>query len=199
MVQVAKVVVNWTGFAGAPGYTNFYWGDLGGGDVSQATADGAAAKVDTWLGTLVALLPTAVTVQVNPSVEVHDQATGDLVGYYQVPAKPTRVGNNTLAYSAASGAVINWYTNGIKNARRVRGRTFIVPVGGETLQSNGSLDDTKAQLLRTATGNLIAASGVSVLGVYSRPTKAAPTSGKWFSVSSFTVPDKVAVLRSRRD
>lgn len=204
MVQVAKVVINWTGFAGAPGFTNLYFQEAGGGDFSQGAADNATAKVDTWLGSAIALLPSAVTVQVNPSVEVHDEATGNLVTYFQTAAKPVRLGNNVNNYSAASGAVINWYTNGIKvgkggKARRVRGRTFLVPVGGETLSADGTLTNAKADLLRAATGQLVAPAGTGVLGVYSRPTVAAPNSGKWFNVSSFTVPDKVAVLRSRRD
>jgi hypothetical protein len=198
MAHIGRVTVNWTGFAGAPGYTNLYWGEALG-EMTQAIADGAAAKVDTWLGSMVALLPTTVSVQVDPSIDVIDDATGDLVSYYQTANLPIRVGNNTGNYSAASGACINWMTNGIKNARRVRGRTFLVPIGGESLGANGSIDDAKLSLLRTATGNMIAPGGTGQLGVWSRPTKAAPSSGQWFTVSAFNVNDKVAVLTSRRD
>lgn len=198
MAHIGKVTINWTGWAGAPGYTNLYWGESLG-EMTQAIADSAAAKVDTWLGTAITMLPTAVTVQVDPSVDVIDSATGDLISYYQTPNKPTRTGNNTGPFSSASGACINWYTNDIKNGRRVRGRTFWVPIGSQSMGTDGSLDDTKLTTFRTATGSLLATGQPGQLGIWSRPTKAAPSSGSWHIVSAYNVPDKAAVLTSRRD
>ena len=199
MTEICKVKVNWTGFAGAPGYSNFYFNDFTDGTMTQTIANGAANKVDTWLGSVVALLPLAVTIAVDSAVEVIESTNGELQGFFNVAGLPVRTGNNVEPYSAASGACVNWYTGGVRNGRRVRGRTFIVPIGGESLATNGTIDDSKLTLLRTASTNLISDVGSGDHGVWSRPSGPSATDGEWFSTTAVTVNDKVAVLTSRRD
>jgi hypothetical protein len=104
-----------------------------------------------------------------------------------------------MPYSAASGACINWYTDGVRNGRRVRGRSFMVPIGSNGMENNGTLNATALGSWRTATDLLIASFENSTLGVWSRPSAPAATDGIWHKTTSMTIPDKAAVLRSRRD
>ena len=210
MAGMARVTIDWTGFLGAPGYTNFYFRDFqGAGEIDQAIADGAVAKVHTWIQAWDDGLPNTVTLTIDPSVEVIEETTGELIGFFTtVPGSPN-VGGSTAPYSAASGACVNWYTDGVRNGRRVRGRTFMVPIGSNGMENNGTLNGTALNGWRTASATLIAGAGVGDLGVWARPTPILDVDGNptgehnpdgiWYAVTSYTIPDKAAVLRSRRD
>lgn len=200
MVEIAKVTINWTGFAGAPGYTNLYWRDFETSGLDQAIIDGAVTKTDTWISSVQSRVPTSVRLRVNRQVEIIESTTGQLTRFMQATADTTeRVGTGTGAYSAASGLVVNWYTDGVVRGRRVRGRTFIVPLAGNALDTDGSIAAAALTGMATATTTLISNTGVGDLGVWSRPSAPGATDGQWFSTTSFTIPDKAAVLRSRRD
>lgn len=199
MAEILRVTINWTGFVGAPGYTNLYFRDFTAGAVDQAMADGAVAKTDVWVNAWLSSLPTTVTIGVDPTVEVIEETNGELQGFFTTVPEAPSIATAIGAYSAASGACVNWYTNGVRNGRRIRGRSFMVPLGGAGLQSDGTIDQTKLTALRTATNTFISATGSGDLGVWSRPTPGEPDGGVWYVVTSATIPDKVAVLRSRRD
>lgn len=195
--DVMRATINWTGFSGGPGFTNLYFSS--GGAVDQSAINAALAKTDAWLNNWMNSLPPSVTVGVDPNVAILDETTGKMTafgsGTVEAPAQGTDVGN----YSAVSGACINWYTDGIRNGRRVRGRAFIVPMGQSAFSSNGTLNDGKLGDWRTATAAFIAPGvGATQLGVWSRPTKALPASGHFYPAVAFTIPDKAAVLTSRR-
>lgn len=197
--DIMRVVINWTGFVGGPGFTNLYF--TAGGTVDQAAIDEAVTKTDTWLNSWGGYLPGPVTVGVDPNVAILDSTTGTMTafgsGTPEAPAAGQGIGN----YSGVSGACINWYTDGIRNGRRVRGRSFMVPLANVAMSANGTLDDGAIGTWRTATEAFIAGdfSSGAHLGVWSRPTVAAPASGVFYPVSSFTIPDKAAILTSRRD
>lgn len=200
MVEMAKVQINWSGFAGSPGYTNLYFREGDFGDVDQGIVDGVVGKTDTWCSSLASRIPTGASIQVQPMVEIVESTTGVLQRFMTATTAPTlRAGSSAGNYSAASGACVNWYTNGVRNGRRIRGRTFIVPLGGASLDTNGTINDTQLTGLRTATTGLIAPSTTGDLGVWSRPSLPGAADGQWHAVTSYTIPDKVAVLRSRRD
>lgn len=199
MADLARVTVNWSGFTGAPGFTNLYFRNATPGIIDQAVVDAAVTKVDAWLAAWQARLPNTVTVQTDSAIEVIDDTNGELQGFFQATVGAARVGTGTGNYSAASGAVANWYTDAVRNGRRIRGRTFLVPVAGSFLASNGSLDDTSLTGLRASTATFISATGASRLVVWGRPTAPAATDGVSAEVTAFTIPDKAAILSSRRD
>ena len=199
VVQMLRVKVNWTGFAGSPGYTNLYLNEFTEGDQTQVNADGAAAKVDTWVTAWQPMLAATANVQVDPVVDVVESTNGQLQGFFNVTPAAARGGTATGNYSAASGAVVNWYTAGVRNGRRVRGRTFLVPLGGTAMSATGNLDDTKLATLRTATTTFIGIGGTGDMGVWARPTTPGATDGVWHPTTAFTIPDKAAILTSRRD
>jgi len=199
VASLAKLTINWTGFIGAPGFTNLYFRNSTPGVINQTVVDNAATKMDAFLNTWVPFIPNAATVQIDPTVEEIDDATGDLLAFWTATTEAAQTGTagGTVQFASATGAVINWYTTAVRNGRRIRGRSFMVPLAG-SFDTNGTLDTTDLATMRTSAAALHAATGDSRLVVWSRPTLAAPTSGVSAEVAFATVPDMSAVLRSRR-
>jgi hypothetical protein len=199
MSSFFRVVLNWTGFNGGPGFTNLYFKTAGDTAVLLTDAQNAVTKVDAWATALSNHLPAAVSVRVDPTVTEMNEQTGAQIGFLPTTAPAAHPGGDSSGYSAASGACFNWYTSGALNGRRVRGRTFIVPLGGTKYDSTGTLASTTVTSFQTATQTLLDNNSVSRLQVWHRPSVAAPTSGAAFPVEFYTLPDKAAILTSRRD
>lgn len=199
MAQLARIKINWTGFVGAPGYTNLYFRDPGSATMSQSVVNAAVTATDTWLDAWKSLVPPVVSFVIDPNVEVIDENTGTLVALFTGTPATTRLGTGTGVYSAATGAVVNWKTIGIRNGRVMRGRTFMVPLIGTAYDAAGSLDNTKLGTIRTATATFTSSFGTSSLVVWGRPTTSGGTNGVAAVVTGFNIPDMAAVLRSRRD
>jgi hypothetical protein len=162
-------------------------------------ADGFTSRVDTWLDAWVSTLPSTVSILVDPTVDVVNEATGDLEDFMTVAPDTARIGSGAGTYAGPAGICVNWGTNGIRNGRRIRGRTFMVPITSAAMQSDGTIATASLTALRAATTNFLAIGPTGVHGVWSRPTVAEPSGGQWSSTQSFTINDKIAVLRSRRD
>jgi hypothetical protein len=199
MTQHAKITINWTGFQGGPGYTNLAFDDFTEGDVTQAIVDGAIGKTDAWLDAWVGLFPAGLSYVISPSVEIVNTQTGALEGYMTGTPDLTRVGTSVGHYAGGSGACINWYTTAIRNGRRIRGRTFMVPLGNYALGDNGTIDDPRLVGMIDATTLFMNDTRAGELGVWARPTAPGAADGRWAPVESFRINDKVAQLRSRRD
>jgi hypothetical protein len=90
---------------------------------------------------------------------------------------------------------VDWITDTITNRRRLRGRTFLVPIAGNAYQTNGTLYDSARTALQTAATAFVAAQSTSFV-IYHRGTGSDGSNGL---VTSAFVPDMIAVLRSRRD
>jgi len=199
MVDIIKTTVSWTGFTGAPGYTNMFWRDFSGGDVDQAMVDGAMTKLDAFLDSWQVYIPASVTYLINPQVEILEDTTGALQGFMNGTPDSSRTGVASGNYSAATGACINWYTGAVRNGRRLRGRTFMVPLAASAFSTDGTLDNSSLSSMRTAAATLISATGTGDLGVWGRPSGPGATDGIWNFATSSSISDKAAVLRSRRD
>ncbi len=205
--EIAQVVVKWTGFSGAPGFTNLFFNDFTEGTITQAIVDGALARADVWVSSWKTRLPSTVTVQVDNQVKIIDVPTGNLTRFMSGAVKTPYTGTGTGNYSAAAGLCISWTTNGLRTSskpgskpRRVRGRTFIVPLAGSALDATGTIANAELTAFNTNTQALLApGANQGLLGVYARPSAKGATDGAWFGVSSFNIQDKTAILRSRRD
>lgn len=193
-MAIHRVTVTWSGFPGAPGYTNFFFT----GDGSGGAAAASRSRVVGFFNEANVLLPIDVSFVIEGEVAVIDELTGSVTDYIAVVSDPAP-GNGGMSggYSAASGAVVTWNTAGVVNGRRVRGRTFIVPLGGGAYQSDGSLSSTTISTLQDAATELVGNGFDSGFGIWSRPKASAP--GTFWEVNGFRVPDMSAVLRSRRD
>lgn len=187
MPDIKKAQAIWTGFNGAPGYTTLYFG------TASVTI---AAQMRVFFDAIKALLPSIVTIQVQSTGLTVDIATGAATGTWTEAAVTPVVGTTAGVYSAPSGAVVDWLTPSFINGRRLRGRSFIVPMASASYQNDGSILGTSLTILQNAASAFVAASAVDFV-VWKRPVDGA--GGVAVAVTSAIVPDKAVVLRSRRD
>lgn len=193
-MDIMRVTARWSGFVGSPGYSNFHFA-AGGGFISDAQQ--VADRVQSAITELATRLPSGVTVTVQPEVPVIDSDTGLTTDFQTIDPDPGVVGTSSGGYSAASGAVVNWRTNDLRAGRRIRGRTFIVPLGGTCYEDDGSLTTATLTQLRDFADTLVGGDLDSEFGVWSRPTGG--SGGVFATAVGYTIPDMSAVLRSRRD
>jgi hypothetical protein len=188
MTDLYRIRASWTGFAGQPGVSTFY--SLGSVSAVPNLRAGFLA--------LAQYLPNTVSIQVENVGDIIDDATGTLTGAWSVvPVLPVGgvVGG---AYAAPSGFMIDWNTTTILDGHRLKGRTFFVPCAGSALDSDGSLASTPLTNIRAYAATMFAALSGDLV-VWHRPRVTPARAGGHGIVTSVFVPDKVVVLRSRRD
>lgn len=204
MASILRVVTKWEGFNGAPGYTNLFFRDFGvggvdGGDPTAEAAQSAVERVrDFWDGIKV-VFPNEVRLQIQSDVDLLEDTNGQLQDSFGVDGGAPITGTNATNFSGPVGAVINWKTAGIREGRRIRGRTFLVPLAHNCFGEGGSVNAQDAGFLANAAATLAAPGGTPDLGIWARPTAKGASDGKWAPVTSSNVPTLAAVLRSRRD
>jgi len=192
MSEIMKLTAKWEGFTGAPGYTNFYFLKTAMTNVQMA-----ADAIRHFFDSIKVNLPSEVSIQVQQEVYTYVAETGTLVSLDSVPVLPAVVeGTASGGYSAVSGAVINWLTTQSMGTRLLRGRTFIVPLSGGAYQNDGTLSSGALTALQDAAYDLRLAIGAD-LCVWHRPKDGAD--GLAVKVTGSRVPDKAAILTSRRD
>ena len=199
MAEILRVKTTWSGFVGGPGYTNLYFRDFTEGPTDQGMADGAVAKVAAFNTVLKDYLCSGVTLTIDPMVDRLEETTGELVGFFTTAPGVAKVGGDTGNQAAGVGACISWTTGGVRNGRRIRGRTFLVPIATNYYATDGSLSTTFLTALRAAAITLSGSVGSGDLGVWSRPSGPGASDGVWYVVTASSIRDKVAVLTSRRD
>jgi len=185
MTELYRVRSAWTGFIGGPGVSTMYFLDV-------ATA---VASVHTFWTDILAKLPSDVHIQVENSGDIIDDATGDMTGAWSSDAVAVVNGTDSGEYAAPCGACVNWLTEDIAAGRRLRGRTFVVPLAAGAFQADGSINNTFLALLQSSADALIAAQSTSFV-VWHRGTG---TDGSNGLITASKVNDRVAVLTSRRD
>ena len=206
MTTLYRIRALWTGFSGAPGYTNLYFGST---DPLAAGAQTAANDVRTFFDALKINLPSTVTITVDPTVALVDDFSGQIQQELQLTTPPAAVvGSQATAYAAPSGACITWNTGQYRDGQKVRGRTYCVPYAASTTAVGGGLSSSVVASTLAAANGLI--NGASILCVYSRPRAAKEPAridgkdrvlhrdGVSFPVTSTNVRNYVAVLTSRR-
>lgn len=202
MVALVRVKVRWAGFIGSPGYSVMHFLGDTGTPTGQATAEAAAGLTATWCQSIKDLLPSVATLQVMGDVEEIAESTGELTNIYSVTT-PNPTSSSAAAaesYAGPCGAVVNWRTAGVRNGRRVHGRTFLVPLTSSALENNGTLKPTTMSTILSASQTLVnGAFDAPHFGVFARPTSPGNTDGIFHKAVSCNVPDLAAVLRSRRD
>jgi len=199
MAEIARIKVNWTGIPSGPGYTNLYFRDFETAGIDQAIIDGAVAKTDIWLDEFATSINNSISYVIDPTVDILEDTTGALLEFMTATPDTTRVGTQTANYAAGVGLCVNWRTNGVRNSRRVRGRTFVVPLGINSYATDGTLDATKLAAFRAASAVLVSGATAGDLGVWARPTAPGASDGVWYVATASSINDKVAYLSSRRD
>lgn len=195
MTALNRVTVAWQGWPGSPGVTQFYTDNV----PAQTTIDG----IRSFFQSLITLLPTGLTINVPGSGDIVEDATGGLAGSWSVGTTPLQVtGNGAGTYAGNAGAVVHWLTNTVVTKRRLRGRTFIVPMVSSAYDATGSLSVTALNTLTTAASTLVSAAGGNLV-VWHRPviqkgTGVVVRTGSNGKITSSRVPDLAVSLRSRR-
>lgn len=188
--RVRVLMQNWPG---APGYINLY--------ETSDVVDHAPYR--TFFDSIKTMLPTGMTVQVPGTGDLVNEGSGDIVGSYSFTQPPVVTATGTGSYAGGAGAVVDWLTSGVVAGRRPMGRTFLVPLVGSFMDSNGSLSTTAITNLESAAAALVAAMTPKFL-VWSRPFAGGPGGtpaarlGTVHAVIAGRVPDLAATLRSRR-
>lgn len=208
-MAIVKVTAKWTGFTGAPGYSNFYFSPNDFGEPDPALTNDMFARVDQFCIDILSLLPPAAKLQVQGDLPLIDPVDGKMEGVVSRAAGSVRSGTGSAAaYSAASGAVITWRTAAVIHGRRLRGRTFIVPTVNVAYGLDGTLQATTQTTLTTAANKLFLPHAGYAAVVWSRPAKervkkdgtvVPARTGDVGAITSASVPPVAAVLRSRRD
>ena len=195
MVNVLEVTVLWSGFTGQPGYSNFHISAAG---IKQTAVDNGVDGVFNLFEDWAPLFPAAMKFDIQTEVKEFDPATGILQALWAPSSSPTQIsGSSAYAFGAApAGICVGWGTNGLNRGRKVRGRTFLVPMASNTFQDDGTLTSSALTTARDgATAYRTSAAYESL--IWSRPRAGA--GGAAFPIITSAVKDKVAVLRSRRD
>lgn len=207
MTTLYRVRTTWSYTPGGPGYTNLYFGTT---DPLAAGAQTAVNDVQAFWNAIKGLIPQTVVLQVDPLVVMVEDVTSEQVGEIGVATPPAAITcTGTGLFAAPAGCTVQWNTVSFLYGRRVRGRSYIVPLVGSAFEANGTLAAAGNTTLTNAAAALVA--GGSNLVVYTRrrlakpadPTTGAPAvtarPGGSSLVISSTVRDIAAVLRSRRD
>jgi len=203
VTSILQVTWQWSGFQGAPGYTNLFF-DAAGGTSADALA--AVEKSQVFFSGLTPQLPDDVHLSVDGAVRLISDIDGELIDIYTVSGFTELVGGQPGNYAAPVGAVVHWLTHTVNGTRRMTGTTFIVPCSSAVFEPNGSLAPSTVLTIGTAAQSFLDEPGPQ-FGVWGRPKYAKPATtpptivrnGKWGPVVSQRVSDMAAVLTSRRD
>lgn len=194
MADLARVATTWQNFPGAPGVTTMFFENT---DL-QTKVD----AVRTFFDAIKGMIPQGTLLTVPGVGDVINDADGDLVAAWSVTTAPSTVnGGGVGAFSGPSGAMVHWLTGAFLDGRRVRGRSFIVPIITTQYESNGTLSAVAVTTLQNAANALLTAVGGG-MRVWHRPKEAVGDDpghiGGSATVTSARVPDLAVVLRSRR-
>lgn len=203
--SLARVSVVYTGFAGAPGYSNFYFRRRTGGGWEDYIGQ-VISRCNDFYEALESIISDAGHWEVQPSVDIINDFTGEL----EATHIGTALEGDGTGYAAwaplASGLCIQWLTDGIRNGRHVRGRTFVVPVAADQIAADGGPVGGALTACGNAADALTGSGAEAVVPViWSRPkyTNATPpvldVNGTYSNITGNYTKDEFAVLRSRRN
>lgn len=158
------------------------------------------AAIKTAFQNISGAIAPGTVITIPNSGDTIDDVTGDLVGVWTATGGGNFTGTSDGRIAAGVGACIGWTTGGIvvgtKGPRKLRGRTFLVPLGSSSYGPDGTLGDGTLTACQAVGAGLMAA---GPLAVWHRPNPTISQPGNSYGVISAKVRDKVAFLSSRRD
>ena len=198
MAGIDRIRVSLTGFNGAPGVCTFY----------AINAPSVIGFVQSLWTAVITKMPTVVAAQVEGFGDTIEDTTGVISGSWSIAQPPQLHGGASGPYSAPSGACLTWLTGTVLDGRRVRGRTFLVPMSDTFYAADGRINPSDAVDLNAACAQYVQNLGGAGV-VWHRPyagrvatvkLKARPAHvGGHAVITGSSVATKIAVLRSRRD
>lgn len=198
MASLRRVRVQLFGFKGGPGVSTFYFLDT----------DTALTSLHTLYEGMSSTFPVGVSVIIEPSGDIIESTTGVITGAWGGNPQALVVGTSAGPYAAPAGVLLGWETTTILDGRRLRGRTFIVPAANGIFGADGTINDATRTALASLAAQFSIEQNLSFV-IWHRPFAGRPAVGTIPAkpahlgghglVTSARVPDKVVVLRSRRD
>lgn len=188
--------VEWGGTAvTGPGVSVFHSrtdGIATAGTSAQSMADRCRVLFDA----IKNLVPPGVTWTFPNEVTELDTTTGVLEDVHTITS-PLDVVSTAASggHSRPSGGRIDWNTSSVVNGRRLRGRTYIVPLAAAQYDTTGTLASGLITALETAA---TAYRSTSVFTA-AQPVVWSRTHGVLADIVGSSVIDRASVLRSRRD
>lgn len=195
--------VEWAGTAmTGPGVSVFHGRSTVGGlgsDTAQDLADRCRAFFDALKATVPVgiswTFPNEVT-ELQTGIDETTGVAGTLLDVHSVtpPAVVTSSGASA-SHSRPSGGRLDWNTDAVVAGRRLRGRTYIVPLAGGQYDTSGTLTTACMGVLTTA------GAGYFNAGVFTdaQPVVWSRTHGILADITGASVDDRASILRSRRD
>jgi hypothetical protein len=189
-----QITFRWNGFTGAPGYTRMKFL----GNLTQADSNTAAANLRAFLSACLATYaPAGSSITCDTTVGLYDGA-GVQDGELSLSSVPAAIGGTGAgAYAGGAGAVVNWLTGAFHLGRKVRGRTFLVPLTQAAFQADGTLSTAFQSAAQTAATTF--ATSNPTPAVFSKKPFGSGFATTIAVITGATIPDRTAILRSRRD
>ena len=199
-MALLRAKIRWTIPGAGTAFTVLHFASVAGAGMSQAIADEVATKCNAYITAIKAYIPNVVTLQLVTDIEEIADTDGGLVQVFSVTSTAAAAGtaSATAGWAAPTGAVITWGTGTIRNGRRIRGRSFIVPLSNEVYDVDGTLKSTPLTGITNAANALRTPGTNAKLAIFGRPTGPGATDGVKADVISHRVPDMAAILTSRR-
>lgn len=193
MATIHRYMVTTGGFQGSPGYSAFHFRYPSEPGSTPTIGTALHTLFDTYKSLMVAGLWTA---QFSPTYQVLDETTGvllDELSEATTPATVTGTGGNRQA--STTGACLSLKTTTVHSGRKVRGRSFVVPLSDIAYDPDGTLTSIAIGILQGAGAALIADVSLAPWCVWARPVAGA--GGVGAPITAVSVRDRAAVLRSR--
>ena len=193
--------VEWLVPGGGGGSSRFYGLENA---PSQGQIQAWAASIRTMFGAITSQVPNVVSWTFGTEVAVMSVGTGVITDYLPITPLASLAGNAAGPYAAPVGGLWRWETTVVRNSRRVRGRTYLVPLVRDAFDGQGNLQaNTITQLQGAAAAYLTAnpPDGPIQPCVWSPPNPDLdpPRVGAAAEITQAVVPDLAVILRSRRD
>jgi hypothetical protein len=199
MAEIARTRVELVWDYGGPGVCTYHWSKgTATGDwdaIAQDFHDELAAMFAAVDGYMV----SALTWTVSPDIDIIEVETGYLIDQFTLPdTPPTGTGGNTgKAVSRAQQFCVNLGTDIFFEGKRLRGRTFLGPVGNDVVTANSTVGSSDRTVVEGAFAAMTSGVG-SRLAVYHRANPSTHTGGYYGDVVSVRLKDVLGTLTSRR-
>lgn len=145
MVDIQRIVVQWSGLNGLPGESVFY--GLAG---STANAD-----IKAYFTAIQSVFPAGLSWVIPGSGDLLDVASGHLTGSWtNAGGGGTVAASGAAAYATGCGTWVTWQTSLIPAKRRLKGKTILAPLMNSAY-TNGAIVSGNVTTLQNAANTLV--------------------------------------------
>lgn len=203
-MAILRVKTRWTVPGAGVAYSVMHFGDGGDPQGDNTDADNATLAVNTFFTAVKLYMPSVVSLKIERDVELLSAETGNLITVLQSVDRAVLTGGAAASQTWASpaGVCITWNTAGIRTVtstpRRVRGRTFLVPLASGAFDIDGTVNSAAMTVFNNAATGLVGNFANAQFGIFARPTAGAVVPGAFHTVTGHRITDHAAILRSRR-